>query len=234
MKRLLLFLGSSLLLASSAQAQLSVRVGGNLSHLTTSALRNRLGSPNTTGSSFDNRLGYQAGVLYVAQLSTRFALVPEVQLRRENAHVSAYDYTYIDSFQNWDYQLRQSYLSVPVLVRANLGPVYVEVGPQASVLLQARQVGTVVTNGWGSSTLDIDHAVTGNYHRFDVGPCVGVGLKLPASLGLSVRAYQGLLNLGQEQPLITPYQTPNSFNLTTIQHRQSLEASLTYQLTARQ
>jgi hypothetical protein len=129
----------------------------------------------------------------------------------------------------WDYQLRLSYLSVPVLFRVNLGPVYVEAGPQVSVLVQGRQVGTMVNSAWATYREDMDQTVTSNYQRFDVGPCLGVGVKLPAGLGLSLRAYQGLVNLGQEQRYLAVYLAPS-----TLQHRQSLEASLTYQLTPRQ
>jgi hypothetical protein len=228
MNRFFLLLGSSLLLAGSAQAQLGLRVGGSLTQLSTSQAEDSR-SYDTRGSSISSGLGYQAGVLYVGKLGKRFALVPEVQLRRENAQVSAYDYSYVDAYRDWHYQLRLSYLSVPVLVRATLGPVYVEAGPQASMLLQARQVGTLTTSGWGTFTQDLDQSVTGDLHRFDIGPCLGVGVKLPAGLGLSVRAYQGLMALSREQRYLTVYPSPS-----TVQHRQSLEASLTYQLPARQ
>jgi hypothetical protein len=229
MNRFLLLAGG-LLLATGAQAQLSLRVGGNL--LTSS--QNPVDQPyNSAGSTTSGKLGYQAGLLYVGQLSQRVALVPELQFRREYAHALAHDYSLIDFYRDWDYRLSQSYLSIPLLVRVSLGPVYVEAGPQASLLLQAREVGTVTVNGWGRYTQDFDQAVTSDYRRFDIGPCLGVGVKLPAGLGVSLRAYQGLVHPGREvatQPTFLSVMTPYRGDTP---RRQSVEASLTYQLLAR-
>lgn len=231
MNRFFLIAGS-LLLASEAHAQLSLRVGSNFSHLTSS--QSSLDQPyNSAGSTTSGKLGYQAGLLYVSKLSQRVALVPELQFRREYAHAMAHDYSLIDYYRDWDYRLSQSYLSIPVLVRVSWGPLYVEAGPQASLLLQAREEGMVTVNGWGRYTQDIDQSVTSDYRRFDIGPCLGIGIKLPAGLGLSLRAYQGLVHLSREAT------TPAAFLAVTTPYRgdtprrQSLEASLTYQLLAR-
>ncbi len=55
------------------------------------------------------------------------------------------------------------------------------------------------------------------------GPCVGVGAKLPAGLGISVRAYRGRTTLNKERSYFDGEH-----------QRQSLQASLTYQLPAHQ
>jgi len=102
------------------------------------------------------------------------------------------------------------------------GPVYVEAGPQASLLLGGRQTGSEIIYSWQSPTTTgyaIDQDVTEHNRRFDIGPCLGVGLKLPAGLGVSVRAYQGLVTLNEERSA-----ADGKFK------RQSLQASLTYQL----
>jgi hypothetical protein len=41
----------------------------------------------------------------------------------------------------------------------------------------------------------MDETVITNYHRFDIAPFLGVGVKLLVGLGLSLRAYPGLANL---------------------------------------
>jgi hypothetical protein len=92
-------------------------------------------------------------------------------------------------------------------------------------------VGTYTTSifdGPPLHTRDIDRPLPDNLHRFDVGPCVGVGVKLPAGLGVSVRAYQGLVSLtpGDDATQSYPYQSSL--------RRQTVQAALTYQLAARQ
>ncbi|RZJ93292.1 MAG: hypothetical protein EOO60_04940, partial [Hymenobacter sp.] len=128
-----------------------------------------------------------------------------------------------------DYDLNLSYLNLPVLLRMALGPVYLEAGPQASLLIGGRGQGT--TKGTllnkGMYTRPIDQAATDRYTRLDAGFCLGVGARLPAGLGVSLRAYQGLaqLNRGNES---TPTSIPYSGNY---EYRQVFSASLTYQVT---
>jgi len=216
MTRFLLLFGSSLFVVGTAQAQLGLRVGGSLSQLHT-----------TTGTNLYSRsssqLGYQVGVTYRVPLTAWLALVPEVQYSNERATLSEANYTIPDRDFEADSRLRLHYLNVPVLLSATLGPVYVEAGPQASLLLGGRQTGTVTTTSWGmAATQSIDQAITDSNRRFDVGPCLGVGVQLPAGLGLSVRAYRGLMTLNHERQF-----------LDGEHQRQSLQASLTYQLPTR-
>jgi hypothetical protein len=225
MKRFLFLLGGSLFVAGTAHAQFGLRVGGSLSKLRT-----------TTGSNLYSRsssqAGYQVGVTYQLPLTAWLALVPEVQYSDERTRLAEANDRRADAFLETDSRLRLQYLNVPVLVRATLGPVYVEAGPQVSFLLGGRQTGTSVTSSLfgpdGQSTTfreSIDSPVTQRHQRFDVGPSVGIGAKLPAGLGISVRAYRSLRTLNHESPF--PYSDSEY-------QRQNLQASLTYQLPTRQ
>lgn len=214
MKRFFLLLGSSLFVAGTAHAQFGLRVGGSLSKLRTTVGTNLY-------SSSSSQLGYQVGVTYQLRLTSWLALVPEVQYSDERATLSEASFAIADVGFEADSRLRLHYLNAPVLVRASLGPFYVEAGPQASLLLAGHQTGTVTTSNWGlpATTRPLDQNVTQSNRRFDVGPCIGIGAKLPAGLGLSVRAYRGLLTLNDERSIFDG------------QHqRQTLQASLTYQL----
>lgn len=214
MKRVLFLLSSGLFVASTAHAQFGLRVGGNLSKLHT-----------TSGFNLHNnstaRVGYQLGVTYQLPLATWLSLVPEVQYSYERSTLQQDSYAIADAFFSADSRLSLHYLNVPVLVRATLGPVYVEAGTQAGVLLGGRQTGTTLSGGWGitSSTRTFDQSVTDGNRRFDAGACVGIGVKLPAGLGVSVRAYRGLVTLNHERS-----------DFDGEHQRQSLQASLTYQL----
>jgi hypothetical protein len=224
MKRLIFCLASGLLLASSAQAQLGVRAGGGVSNFTKSAA-------DLYGSIATNRkLGYQAGIFYQVPLSTHLSLVPEVQFSRERFSVTRR----IDFFEgslSSAYDQSLSYLNLPILLRASVGAFYLEAGPQVSWLLGGRATGTQTLYeaiGFDTSTYPVEAAATTSYHRFDAGPTVGVGVKLPAGLGLGLRAYWGLTKLTADEVYAGFGQTYRGF-----QHRHTLQASLTYQLAAR-
>lgn len=200
-----------MLLAGTAHAQVGVRVGGNLA-----------GFKNTTSNGFrtttGSQLGFQAGIYYQVPLGKRLALVPEVQYSNERLNVSQTS-AYISGDQfNTALRGRYHYLNVPVLLRLTLGPVYIEAGPQASVLLGGRETGYSSISSTSTFYL-IDRSVIDNrYQRFDVGPSAGVGVKLPGGLGLNVRAYQGLISVNGDGSGLGNF------------HRQTVQASLTFQL----
>ena len=225
MKHFSTFLAGSLLLAGTAHAQAGLRVGGSFVRLTPGASSYYIEAETSA------KLGYQVGLFYQLSLSKRLSLIPEVQFSRERVQLNSLDNNYpiMEYFGRTDSRLSMSFLSVPVLLRAAFGPVYVEAGPQASLLLGGREVGTKTVSFWDYPirTEDIDRPLPDNLRRFDVGPCVGVGVKLPAGLGVSVRAYQGLVALtaGEAPTQSYPYQGSV--------HRQTLQAALTYQLAAR-
>lgn len=108
-------------------------------------------------------------------------------------------------------------------MRATFGPVYVGAGPQASLLLGGRQMGTLQTDWYTTSpnqTYEIDQAASEDHRRFDAGACVGLGMQLPAGLGANVRLYQGLVVLNDQRG-----------SAEGNYRRQSLQAALTYTLT---
>jgi hypothetical protein len=219
--RLPFFLLGSMLLTSSAYAQLGLRAGGNVTGLVT---RHQGGGSSTDANS---HVGYQVGLYYQLALTKHLSLVPEVQFSRESQQVHAMNSDYADAGFSSEYELRRSYLSVPVLLRAALGPVYLEAGPQASFLVGGHGDGTTLTAGFNPSSYPVDQAATDRYRRIDAGFAVGVGVKLPASLGLSLRAYQGLVTMDRPHTVYRPAAMPYAAGYN---YRQTLQASLTYQL----
>jgi len=220
---------SSLLLAGAAHAQVGLRVGGSLlafneafaeRHATTASVQTR------------GRLGYQVGVFYQVQLeeSPYLSLVPEVQFSREQQAVTLADVAAGGRMLTSDYRLRLDYLNVPLLLRATLGVLQLEAGPQGSILLGGRGEGATMGPGGPASSYyqPIDQPATDRYHRFDFGLALGVGAKLPSGLGLSVRAYQGVaqVNGSSRGAFPVPYSGSDEFRWT-------LQASLTYQLPTR-
>jgi hypothetical protein len=229
MKRHFLLISSSLLLAGSAHAQLGLRVGGNATGVTSERIL------SDEGTVYRSRIGYQVGVFYAQALTKRLSLVPEVQFSRERQAV------YIDGGSpslryHSNYDLRLSYVNVPILLRVALGPVYLEAGPQVSLLVGGSGKGSTSSTDFQGvgAYFDIDQVATDRYRRFDAGPCLGVGIKLLARLGLSLRAYQSLVARSPDNYQYSTNQISPIPYTAGAQHRQMLQASLTYQLSAHQ
>lgn len=145
MKRFLLLLSASLAVAGAAQAQIGVRLGGSLAKLHTT-------EGQVVRSRSSTQAGYQVGVWYQVPLTARLSLVPEVQYSHERLTLAQASFAIYDASFTADTHLSMHYLNVPVLVRATFGPVYVEAGPQAGVLLGGRQTGSeIVTAGWAAA-----------------------------------------------------------------------------------
>lgn len=225
MQRFLFLLGSGLLLSPLAHAQFGLRAGGTLTHLTA---KNPDFSISQTTATTDNKLGYQAGAYYQVKLGKHFSVVPEVQFSREMADLHAYRSNAADAGYHGDYRLRLNYINLPLLGRVKFGPAYLEVGPQVSLLVGGSEKGTDVFEGWVAPIAqEVNRNATSRYRRFDVGPCVGVGVQLPAGFGVNVRGFQGLVSSARH-----PTTDPFSYHQGRI-FRQTLQASLTYQLAAR-
>jgi len=222
MKRKLLLLNGLLLVGGAAQAQLIVRAGIN------SAFMSTIGGGRYFYATAQTRPGYQLGVAYEKAFSPRWSVLPEVQLLHQNTKLHVEDRGYVaDGGYRSDTRQRLSFVSVPVLLRATFGKLYVEAGPQANFLLRAHEKGTeAVGSIAGESRRDIDQTVTGQYRRFDAGLCVGIGAKLPTGLGLGVRISQGLLPLTDDQQ--TRYGAAS-----TVGNKLLLQGSVSYQLKPR-
>ena len=132
---------------------------------------------------------------------------PEVQCSRESQQLRKEGYGFDDyytpthTYLIHDYHVSLSFLNVPVLVRRTFGPVYVEAGPQGSVLVGGRGRGETRSIEGPVSYVTrerIDQAATAYFNRVEAGVCIGVGLRLPAGWGISLRAYQSFTPLSQD------------------------------------
>ena len=215
MKKLLL-LGAGILLAGAAHAQLGLRAGANYATLATKA-----GDYNTADA--DGRVGYQVGVFYEKKLNARFSVVPEVQFSHQRTYLEVDAHGIPDANYSARYKLALNYLNVPVLLRANYGRLYLEAGPQASILQSASETGSELIGGLaGSYRRDFDQRrATDSYRRFDVGVAAGIGLKLPAGFEVGLRASTGLLSIAR-----APQYDINPINLKN----QVVQAAVSYQL----
>lgn len=227
MLKALPLLAGSLLLSGSVYAQAGLRVGGTWMDIAKNPFDGRKGAASRQTNS---QFGYHLGVYYQVPLTKRLSLVPELQFSREHQHARVDNSSDPAHGSSSDYELRLSYLYLPVLARATFGPVYFEAGPQLGWLVGGHGEGTTQTYVVDRTfTSTIDQAAAERYKRFDAGLCLGVGATLPAGFGLSLRAYQGLRQVNREY----------MYNITFIpssssdEYHQFFQASLTYRLPGR-
>lgn len=217
MNRILLSLSSVLLFAGATHAQVGIRAGANLATLATRQ------SGESRNASSNGRLGYQLGVYYEKQVTSRLSILPEVQYSRQNMELAVEDYSISDGSYAANYELRLHYLHVPILGRIAFHNFYLEAGPQGSFQLAAHEKGTeTIGSIAGSYDRSFDRPATDRYRRFDVGLCAGAGIKLPAGFGLGIRASAGFISLTHFWRVDNQYKG----NL----RNQAVQASLSYQL----
>jgi len=185
MKKSLLLLSLTTLLAGSAQAQLGVKAGINAAVL--------------NGSRIDAdtryKTSYHGGVFYESKLIGPLSVQPELQYSLQGANFKS---------AVADYKANLHYLHVPVLAKVRLAGFFAEAGPQFGFLLKAREKGRMATGISADGTIDynnISRGAWGNYKKVDVSLCVGVGFKLLAGLSVGARFVAGLNDINEAQTI---------------------------------
>ena len=169
MKKLILFLGLLAGVAGVANAQetrFGVKAGVSLASIT---LR------NTTGVNY--LVGANGGVMADFSFSDRLSFHPELLFSQKGVK--------FESPNSYPYQIRTSYLDVPLLLRLKVGGLFfVEAGPQVGFLAarKAEAYGTTSTSTDGT-------------RKVDVGYIAGVGYQLPQGLELGLRYNGGISDL---------------------------------------
>ncbi|RZK98544.1 MAG: PorT family protein, partial [Hymenobacter sp.] len=102
-----------------------------------------------------------------------------------------------------DYDTKLHYFAVPVLAKIELGPVFVEAGPQFSVLVDATKKGTwqVGTASGTASYTSGDTSVKGDFKSTDFSVCAGAGVKLGPYLAVGGRFVAGLHDINDVKTL---------------------------------
>lgn len=184
MKKVLLIVLLSVLMVPLAQAQFGVKGGLNVAELT-----------GREGESASYKAFYHVGVFYQANLLGPISIQPEVQYSVAGGSLKS-------AFTNYDSELR--YLTVPVLAKVTLGPVFVEAGPQFGVLLSANQSGKIQIDLAEDGTPaygNVSRPATGSFKRGDFSVVGGVGLKLASGFSLGGRLVAGLNDINDVKNL---------------------------------
>lgn len=184
MKKVLIIVLISFLSGSFAHAQFGVKGGLNVAELT-----------GRTGESSSYKAFYHVGVFYQANVLGPLAIQPEVQYSLAGGNLKS-------AFSNYDTELR--YLTVPILAKLTLGPVFVEAGPQFGVLLGADQSGKMQIGLAPDGTPDygnVSRPATGSFKRSDFSVVGGVGLRLAGNFSFGGRLVAGLNDINDVKEL---------------------------------
>ncbi|HEX8506715.1 MAG TPA: porin family protein [Hymenobacter sp.] len=184
MKKALIILFLSLFAAPLAHAQFGVKGGLNVAELT-----------GREGESSSYKAFYHVGVFYQANLLGPLSIQPEVQYSVAGGSLKS-------AFSNYDNELH--YLTVPVLAKLTVGPVFVEAGPQFGVLLSANQSGRLQVDLAEDGTPaygNVSRPATGSFKRGDFSVVGGVGLKLASNFSLGGRLVAGLNDINDVKNL---------------------------------
>ncbi|GAB2469934.1 hypothetical protein GCM10011375_40620 [Hymenobacter qilianensis] len=136
---------------------------------------------------------------------------------------------------------RLHYVSLPLLVRGQVGKFFGLVGPQLSYLVAARQQARTeyilrpgtspeTSQEWLPYPVTETDRGTGDFRRWELGYTAGVGYQLGARLGLEVRYAAGLTKLHQPYTF-TPERYEPASPLTSARNR-TWQVQLSYQLSA--
>ena len=152
--------------ANAQQTQIGVKGGLNIATINYSS---------TTPSNFKSLVGAHAGLLAHIHLTDMFAIQPEVVYSMQGAK----DHTVSSS------EVRLGYLNVPVLVQYMFSNgLRLETGPQAGILLSAKEKNNSVTS-------DLKDQLNG----FDFSWAAGLGYLSKMGLGADARFNFGLSDL---------------------------------------
>ncbi|SMB94037.1 hypothetical protein SAMN00120144_2327 [Hymenobacter roseosalivarius DSM 11622] len=184
MKRTVLLLFSLFSLALSAQAQFGVKGGINQAVLS-----------GNVGDGAEYQTSYHAGIFYQAKLLGPISLQPELLYSMQGAQ--ARSLVRDQSLEEFDTKLH--YLTLPVLAKVTIGPLFVEAGPQFSYLVSSQDEGRTQVNMTSSGPqeyFDFNRSNSGDYKKGDLGVALGAGIKLPLGLAVGGRFTTSLNNIG--------------------------------------
>jgi hypothetical protein len=172
-------------LAPKAHAQFGIKAGVN-----EAVLKGRVGEDATYKTYF------HAGVFYEAKLIGPLSIQPELLYSLQGSQLKG-----ATTVTNYTTQL--NYIQVPILLKATLGPVFVEAGPQFGYLVGANEKGTIqVRNVSGNVAFrDVDQSSNDSYKRGEVALCAGLGLKLGSLIRVGGRFVAGLNDINNLQYL---------------------------------
>lgn len=135
-------------------------------------------SRNGSGSAYQNRAGFNAGLFARVPVSPVFSIQPEVVYSSQGTKYTSDDL---------EHKLQLNYVNFPVMLQANVGAgFFAEAGPQLGFLTNATdKVGDI----------ESDATSTSDYKKTDVALGFGLGYSGLSGLGIGARYNLGLTDI---------------------------------------
>jgi hypothetical protein len=184
--------------ANAQGFKFGIKGGVNLSTFTGGDKESTFGDPDyktsyhfgiVPGYQFDDFLGIKPEILYSSKGYQRTYTLPSAVAGNTGGEDTYNDKTNLN------------YISVPLLVNINAGPIFFELGPEFAYMLAVTQELKIETrNANGDKvgeTKDEKHTEKDflGVNSFDFGYVAGVGVNLPAGFGLGVRYNGGFMSI---------------------------------------
>jgi hypothetical protein len=188
-KRAALLLSGLLFLGLNAQAQLGIKAGVNQA-----VLRGEV------GGGADYRTSYHAGIFYEAKLLGPLSVQPELLYSLQGAQARSL----VRNLSLEEFDTKLHYLTLPVLAKVTVGPVFVEAGPQFSYLVSSRDNGRLQVTPTSSGPreyLGFSRRNSDDYKRGELGVALGAGIKLPLGFAIGGRFTTSLNDIGNYRSL---------------------------------
>lgn len=132
---------------------------------------------NSESKSFSSRISFHAGIGIETSFNDTFSLAPEVLFSSQGAKVK----------NGSQRELRLNYINLPVMFRYYPADgFYLEAGPQAGILVSARQ----------SAQSQYDSDIS-NVKGQDYGFNIGLGYKSDTFIGINARYYFGFRDINE-------------------------------------
>ncbi|UII30990.1 PorT family protein [Fulvivirga ulvae] len=178
---------------TNAQVKLGVKAGANLADLTSSE----------DDFEVENRLSFHFGGYLELLITDRFSIQPELIFSGQGAKaeysetVEDFGFTYTYSYED---KVNLNYLNIPVLFKFSpTERFYIGGGPQAGVLLSAKNKFTYTFTGSGLSESESgEEDIIDELNQIDLSVAIGAGVELENGLNFSLRYNYGLTDIAEE------------------------------------
>lgn len=170
---LCIVMGTMTFAQSTDGPRFGVKGGGNLSSI--------------TGSDSKSKLGFYAGAFVNIPISEAFTIQPEVVYSQQGA--KAKDDYEMATYKVTNMEQTLSYINVPVMLQYSATPkFYLEAGPEFGILVNAQTKGDINGQTFKASNKD-------SLKTFNFGLGIGLGYKFTPNIGINARYITGLTKI---------------------------------------
>ncbi|RKF37142.1 opacity protein [Sphingobacterium siyangense] len=190
---LCLVIGAIAFAQSTGGPRFGIKAGGNLSGL--------------TGSDSRSKLGFYAGAFVNFPLSGVFSIQPEVVYSQQGAKLND-RYFFGGIFTATEMRQTLEYINVPLMVQYKATPkFYLEAGPEFGFLINAKFKEHFLGESLSRDNKDL-------LNTFNFGAGIGLGYKFTPNLGVNVRYIAGLSKISKDDLGDSSKNTNFQFGLT--------------------